>query len=125
MSERIGKILGDASEHTAFILEEGGGRNVFEFKPREVNGISDQKDRNYPTRLAGRIVKFALTENNKVISISPLVFRRSTCALCEGRAITLAAKYCTCGNITNSAYKHCEVCAVRNGECARCGNQTT
>lgn len=118
--ERIGMvILGDTYQQKGFILEAGGGDKIYQFDPQTVNGL-DPQARDYPARLNDKIVQFALDKQGAVTTVSTLEFRKSIHGTCIG-VITEDAKRCACGNTTSSANKHCDVCAIRNNRCVRCG----
>lgn len=55
-------------QKTAFILEEGTYKTVYQFDPQTVVGNLDldPQARQYPARLTGQLVKFQLDENNVV-----------------------------------------------------------
>ena len=120
--ERIGRIiLGMGQNNTAFILEEGENGRVCRFNTLDTQGNLDKDDRSYPARLQRQLVKFSTDEGGAVVSVNTLAFREPLCVACSRGSESLTAKLCGCGNVTNSDYKHCEVCALELNECARCG----
>lgn len=96
MKEKIGiVILGDTFRKSCFILEEGGGNQIYEFDPQTVSGNIDLdlQAKQYPARLTRKIVKFTVDKNATITSVSTLVFHESIHEQC-GRGITLAEKSC-------------------------------
>lgn len=124
MTKKIGMVIpGNTLRKSCFILEEGGGKRVYQFDPQTVDGNIDldPQARQYPTRLKNKIVKFIIDENGVVTTVSTLVFSTPVHDKCACGAVTMGAKRCACGNTTSGTYKHCEVCAIKSDQCVLCG----
>lgn len=123
MKEKLGRVI-CAENQKVFILQEGGGKGIYKFNPETVNGNifeADPQAREYPARLNGEIVKFTTDGNYKVLTVSTLKFRNFVCEECSDICTTMVGNFCVCGNEKNSAYTHCEVCAIKKDCCQMCG----
>ena len=117
--ERIGRIIHhDIQKSVAFILEEGGGNVIHRFSLEAVEGTLRRANAPY---IADLTVKFAIGEDGAVASVSKLAFRALSHEGCHTEALITAAKQCECGNETFLSYCACEVCAMTQGRCVRCG----
>lgn len=126
-TEKIGKVL--YGYQRGLILEEGGSRRIFRFDLTSVNGnlATNPQVRNHPELLADAIVKFTADESGAVLSVSTLVFRKSLHDECVSNTNTVVGfskvRICLCGNATRGIYTQCEACAIKNGQCALCGQE--
>ncbi|MBI3075230.1 MAG: hypothetical protein HYY92_03410 [Parcubacteria group bacterium] len=119
--KKIGRIVfGNKQKRTSFILEEGEEGKIYEFLPDNISG-NLAAEVAYPLRHTSQHVIFVLDENGAVVSVSPLIFHKPEHDRCGDDVVLAVSKECACGNSTFRSYVSCDICAIKNGKCAKCG----
>lgn len=122
MNEKIGKIIFKKNLNDKiliFILEEGSN-NIYEFIEDEVEN-NFQKENMPFYELEKLIVKFKIDDKGKISSVFALEFQKILCDECfYGQAWYGTSKKCSCGMDTYKEFKQCEICAIKNKQCAQC-----